>query len=200
MTKDGGKSTTQARILASAREHFARRGYRRTTIEAIAAGAGVATGTVLWHFGHKSVLYERVVRSVADRFLRSMQQRAQDERTSLSQMIEEWVGGLAADHPAGALLVSAVRDPEDLVGGTGSRLKARFVEFWLDWLRQLEARHSLEWTIQRKTELAHMIVAVVSGLQRAQFSAEGTRSLGSLVEEFARVVEAPLKGLRLPES
>ena len=44
MAKERGKSATQERILAAAEEHFGRRGYRRTTIEAIAAGTDVATG------------------------------------------------------------------------------------------------------------------------------------------------------------
>jgi AcrR family transcriptional regulator len=50
------KGETQARILQVARRHFEREGFDRASIRAIAAEAGVATGTVLLHFTDKAGL------------------------------------------------------------------------------------------------------------------------------------------------
>jgi AcrR family transcriptional regulator len=47
------KEGTQARILEVARLHFEREGFDAASIRAIAAEAGVATGTVLLHFSDK---------------------------------------------------------------------------------------------------------------------------------------------------
>lgn len=54
--RDARKEATQARILDVARLHFERDGFDAANIRAIAAEAGVATGTVLLHFGDKAGL------------------------------------------------------------------------------------------------------------------------------------------------
>jgi AcrR family transcriptional regulator len=49
-------SDTRARILRAAAEHFMAKGYQRTSLEAIAASAGVTKATVLYHFASKDQL------------------------------------------------------------------------------------------------------------------------------------------------
>jgi AcrR family transcriptional regulator len=56
-----GESGTREAILRSARSQFAKRGYDRTTIRAIAAGAGVDPALVSHFFGSKQQLFLSVV-------------------------------------------------------------------------------------------------------------------------------------------
>jgi AcrR family transcriptional regulator len=63
------KAETQARILEVARSHFERDGFEAASIRAVAAEAGVATGTVLLHFTDKTgllhaSLYEDLERAI----------------------------------------------------------------------------------------------------------------------------------------
>lgn len=58
----GRKAQTQARILDSAIELFATRGYERTSISAIAEQARVSRSAVFWHFGDKETLFQEAFR------------------------------------------------------------------------------------------------------------------------------------------
>jgi len=49
---------TRRTILAAARRVFARRGVTRTSMEHVAADAGVSRGAIYWHFANKSALFD----------------------------------------------------------------------------------------------------------------------------------------------
>lgn len=49
---------TRAAILRAARSHFARHGYERTTIRAVAADAGIDASMVMRYFGSKENLFD----------------------------------------------------------------------------------------------------------------------------------------------
>jgi AcrR family transcriptional regulator len=55
------RRATEARILDSARELFAERGFERTTIRAVAAAARVDPALVMQYFGSKRELFTRAV-------------------------------------------------------------------------------------------------------------------------------------------
>ena len=55
-TKQESERTRQS-ILAAARRVFARQGVTRTTLEEIAAAAGVTRGAIYWHFANKTELF-----------------------------------------------------------------------------------------------------------------------------------------------
>ena len=59
-------ATTRSRV-AAARELIARGGYQEARVAAVAAVAGVATGTVDRHFPSKAELFAEVFRSVSQR-------------------------------------------------------------------------------------------------------------------------------------
>src|SRR5256885_583979 len=61
------KEATQTRILEVARLHFERDGYDAASIRAIASQAGVATGTVLLHFGDKTGLLHAALHEDLDK-------------------------------------------------------------------------------------------------------------------------------------
>ena len=69
-TKENAEITRQ-RIIDAAREVFLLRGVSRTSMEQIAAGAGVTRGAVYWHFSNKTELFsalrEQVLLPLIDR-------------------------------------------------------------------------------------------------------------------------------------
>lgn len=58
------RRATEARILDSARELFAEKGFDRTTIRAVASAAGVDPALVMQYFGSKRELFTRAVQAV----------------------------------------------------------------------------------------------------------------------------------------
>lgn len=58
---------TRERIVTTTRELIAHGGYRAAPVSAVAAGAGVATGSVYRHFGSKAELFAEVFRRAAQR-------------------------------------------------------------------------------------------------------------------------------------
>jgi AcrR family transcriptional regulator len=64
--RPAGSSDTRERILASARELFARNGIDRTSIRAVAAGAGVDAALVHHYFGTKQQLFAAAIQLPID--------------------------------------------------------------------------------------------------------------------------------------
>jgi AcrR family transcriptional regulator len=64
--RPAGNSGTRDRILASARELFAQNGIDRTSIRAVAAGAGVDAALVHHYFGTKQQLFAAAIRLPID--------------------------------------------------------------------------------------------------------------------------------------
>ncbi|MCX5333169.1 MULTISPECIES: TetR/AcrR family transcriptional regulator [unclassified Streptomyces] len=58
------RRATEARILDSARELFAEKGFDRTTIRAVAAAAGVDPALVMQYFGSKRELFSQAVQAL----------------------------------------------------------------------------------------------------------------------------------------
>ena len=59
--RDGQAKATRARIIGAAGDLFVRRGYAATTLDQIAAAAGVAVQTVYFHFANKRTILKEVV-------------------------------------------------------------------------------------------------------------------------------------------
>jgi AcrR family transcriptional regulator len=59
--RPAGSSDTRERILASARELFARNGFDKTSIRAVAAGAGVDPALVHHYYGTKTQLFAAAI-------------------------------------------------------------------------------------------------------------------------------------------
>jgi TetR/AcrR family acrAB operon transcriptional repressor len=56
---------TRCAIVAAARSVFARSGVTRTTLEHVAAEAGVTRGAIYWHFANKAALFDAMRRQVS---------------------------------------------------------------------------------------------------------------------------------------
>lgn len=59
------KRDTRDAILTAARAHIARGGYQAAQMQALAASAGIATGTIYRYFDSKAALFAQVFRRVA---------------------------------------------------------------------------------------------------------------------------------------
>jgi AcrR family transcriptional regulator len=57
-----GHPPTRERIAEAARELFLRHGFRRTTVRAVAARAGVDSALIIYHFGSKQGLFAEAMR------------------------------------------------------------------------------------------------------------------------------------------
>ncbi|MEO3749987.1 TetR/AcrR family transcriptional regulator [Streptomyces sp. B6B3] len=101
----GGLADKRRAILAGALTVFARDGYTRASIDAIAAQAGVSTRTIYNHFTDKAELFEAVIQAsasrvaddqiaVIDRHLR----KVTDLEADLVEFGLAWVEPVAAAH------------------------------------------------------------------------------------------------------
>jgi AcrR family transcriptional regulator len=126
-----GRLDKRAAILAGALTVFARDGYTRAGIDAIATEAGVSTRTIYNHFEDKARLFQTVIRDsaerVADAQLAVMDRylhRVVDIEADLVEFARAWLAPMpdAADHFA---LVRQVR-------AEGDHVPRRAVEAWRD--------------------------------------------------------------------
>jgi AcrR family transcriptional regulator len=81
------KAEARERIVAAALDQLAQGGYSSTSVQAVAARAGVATGTVYRHFPSKSALFAEVFRRASQREIDVFEQAADDDGRSATDRI-----------------------------------------------------------------------------------------------------------------
>ena len=91
------RAETRERIVRAAHGLIARGGYREAQVAAVAAGAGVATGTVYRHFPSKAELFAEVFR------------RASQREVDATRAAAEAAGGAASQRLAAAVETFARR-------------------------------------------------------------------------------------------
>ena len=155
-------------------------------MHAIAAQADVAHGTVLWHFGGKSLLYEAVVQEAAERLLRAMRAQLTPDAASFMGVARAWIGYLSEHRDVGSILLCLSRDSRHAdVDRVARWFYGRFVAFWTDWLHQSRVS---DHTRTREQALAPLIAATLTGLLSTRY--DGT--VASVIEplaEFAAAVD-----------
>jgi AcrR family transcriptional regulator len=108
------RAAAREQIVTAARELIARGGYREAQVAAVAARAGVATGTVYRHFPSKAELFAEVFRRVSAREVDATRAAAADAAGATSRLaaaIEAFARrALRARRQAYALLAEPV-DP-----------------------------------------------------------------------------------------
>ncbi|WP_231748763.1 TetR family transcriptional regulator [Mycobacterium sp. M26] len=118
-----GNSDTRERILANAREMFARNGIDKTSIRAIAAAAGVDSALVHHYFGTKQQLFAAAIRMPIDPtvIIDRMRQTPVEElgHTLPAMLVALW------DSEMGAALVATMRS---ILGGADVSLIRTFIE------------------------------------------------------------------------
>jgi AcrR family transcriptional regulator len=124
-----GTEERQAQILRAASRAFARGGFAATSMDDVAAEAGITRLIVYRHFASKEALYRAVLTGVADRlrdeFLAAMPPPGHDEQGWIHRMML----GVARENPDGfrLLMVHARREPQFAVHHDEWEAKARSV-------------------------------------------------------------------------
>src|SRR3954453_18619266 len=89
------RAATRERIVRAALAQLAQGGYASASVQAVAARADIATGTVYRHFPSKSELFAEVFRRASARELEVMATIARDEDTSARDRLAPPPEGLA---------------------------------------------------------------------------------------------------------
>jgi AcrR family transcriptional regulator len=124
-----GTEERQAQILGAASRAFARGGFAATSMDDVAAEAGITRLIVYRHFASKEALYRAVLTAVADRlrdeFLAGMPGPGQHDQGWVHRMML----AVARENPDGfrLLMVHAAREPQFAVHHDEWEAKARSV-------------------------------------------------------------------------
>lgn len=162
------RGTAREKLLDSAAKVFAERGYRGTSVDEVAEGAGVTKGALYWHFKSKEELFFALIEERVDRRAHELMRitetasREQETAPTVSRGIVELIDAepelILLTHEYWSL---AVRDPE---------LRKRYVE------RQRSLREGLARALESRHEttgvpltypagkLAGAIIALANGL------------------------------------
>ena len=115
---DGAKQTERngdmaLRILESATELFAERGYEGTSVQAIADAVGIRKASLLYHYPSKETLHRRVLEELLSRWndsLPALMLAATTSRDRFEAVIRAGVDFFAADSNRARLLVREMLD------------------------------------------------------------------------------------------
>jgi AcrR family transcriptional regulator len=125
VAKAGRRHHTEERILGVARELFSEAGYDRTTIRAVAAGAGVDPALVMHYFGSKENLFGAAIRvemedtvvgpedELADRLLAKLEHKLEGEPEAQLALLRSM---LTNDQAAEAVRAGLSRECGQVVG------------------------------------------------------------------------------------
>lgn len=177
---------THWRLLESALDSFARRGFNGTTMQAIADGAKVSKASAYEHFGSKDDLFIAAVELAAKRFLDSMKEHG--NTVSFQSVAAHWVGELSDDGKTSWLLRSLGGDRRNKAEVRVARsVHEGFVEFWCEWLRRRETNRSARPAGERAA-LARFIVSSLAGNALMTFDS-GDEMSGAMLGRLALMVE-----------
>ena len=162
------KRATRGRILAAALREFAGEGFDGASMNAVGVGAGVANGTVFFHFKSKSLLYSEVVRHAADAFHAALSPLARNPETSFLELVEAHAAFLG-EHPDIAALLWSVRGvhPRTEVRDAAREVDARLVGVWRRWVAGRRAGPG--GTPGGGDDLARLVASAVSGLLATRY-------------------------------
>ncbi len=171
LTRSEAKARTRARLLESAAQVVARRGFAGASLEEIAESAGYSTGAVYANFENKEQLFMELV---AARRTRGLARRVE----LLRQAVEEGGDADPLQALAAFFVEAAGREPET------APLQA---EFWLYAVRNPSAMQVISASLAEQVEAVEPIVGRV--LERAGASGAAATS------DVATVVLALFQGL-----
>ncbi len=123
---------TRALILSCAEALFAQHGYVGTSLDAIAAEAGIHKPGICYYFPTKRALYEAVIADVLselEEFANEALTGPGSTRARLLRSVENWADGLAMRPTAARLILHEAANPDpaalpDAFRGTGDRVQS----------------------------------------------------------------------------
>jgi AcrR family transcriptional regulator len=187
------------RIFDSALTLFVTQGYRGTTVDQIAAGAGLTKGGVYFYIGKKERLLAQMIEQISGEYIDEIGARidrdytgAQDKLVSLIH----WQVNYARDHPREVMLLvmSSIEfhrseDPlAEKIASVYQRLHALVARVFEQGKSTGEFRHEL-----RTRELASFYIAAHDGMMLEWYRRDREIDGGELVRAFR---ESLLHGIR----
>jgi AcrR family transcriptional regulator len=164
------RAATRERVVTAARDLIARGGYREAQVAAVAARAGVATGTVYRHFPSKADLFAEVFRQVSQREVDAARAAA----------------GAVGDGPATARLRAAIE--------TFARraLRARR-QAWALLAEPVDPAVEAERLVFRRAHAAHFAAILRAGIARGELPDQDADVVGAaLVGALGEALVGPL--------
>ncbi|MCY4012673.1 MAG: TetR/AcrR family transcriptional regulator [Gammaproteobacteria bacterium] len=186
------RAATRTRILAAALAEFAVEGFEGASMNAVGVRAGVANGTVFFHFKSKPLLYREVVRHAADAFHAAVSPVARSPGTSFLQVVEGHVDFLGGHLDIAALLwsVRGVHSRAE-VREAAREVDARLVGVWRDWISVRRA--ACGGALPAGDDLARLAASAVSGLLAAEY-VDPARDARAALAGFGAFVETAVAG------
>lgn len=127
------KTESRRRILEAAREVFFREDYMGSSVDEIAARAGISKGAVYRHFDSKASLYVTVLAENGEIWDRDFEQRiaASKDLSSLERVRDVWAFYLEhwLEYPDHFRIFWAI-DNEAVIGELPKGLTRRIPDFW----------------------------------------------------------------------
>lgn len=165
---------TRHKILQAALGEFAHSGFDGASMLGVSRAAGVANGTVYWHFATKSGLYLAVVQHASAEFHAGVARFADEAAASFADVVDRVIEYLQ-DNPEIDTVLSSLRSAQPRADAHEAKLMrdaARMVDGGLVdvWRRWIRIRRSPDTTSTFNSEnLARLIASTVSGLLTARF-------------------------------
>jgi len=156
--------STATRILDGAELCIRRHGLRHLSMNDVAREAGVSRASVYNHFADRDAVVAAVLARAADRFVASSEATVRRRRTLAGQIAE---GAIFIRTHAGDPTHSVTPGDESLLATLLTvqieGLVARWIDFWLPFLAEAEARGEIRHGLKHR-EAAEWIVRVMLSL------------------------------------
>jgi AcrR family transcriptional regulator len=159
------KAAVRERIVAAALEQVAEGGYASASVSAVAARAGVATGTVYRHFPSKADLFAEVFRRASERELAVLRDVALPDGAPVAERLAAVVEAFARRALAGPVLAYAqIAEPVDpAVEAERLRLRRGYRDVFAGLLREGVASGELQ-ALDVDTAAAGLVGAIGEAL------------------------------------
>lgn len=184
--RDERRRRTEAAILDAARRAFAETGFERTTIRAVAAGAGVDPALVMQHFGSKEGLFVAAARWSHEHETVLEASREDLPQAAVQDLLEKFEGEDADREAAVALMRNCLTHPE----------AARIMRDEVMCERSAAVARTIGGD---DAELrAGLVGAVLIGLGMARYVLELPAVAGADRDDVQRLLEPALRALLAP--
>ena len=189
-SREDRRRLTRGRILRAALIEFARRGLDGAAVKTISERAGVANGTVFWHFDSKDQLFLETVKLAADEFYRELLPAVSGRGVSFMHVIDNAIAFLQA-HPEIDVLLSSLRGehPRPVVNEAARLVDTRCVSIWSRWIAQSGTSGHRVLPSASDAKLVRLIAATVSGVFAMRFLEEDF-DVRTVLADFGALIES----------
>ena len=196
-----GRQRRLARILRAAEELFATHGFAKTTVDEIAAAAGVSKGLVYDHYVSKEALLGAIWDRLVEDWTRAVRENTKYDDGAIADSLGEMVRSSLAYVRANPLLRRIIAlDPGQLIPG-GQESQLEFGRRYREALEPVLARGVRRGQLRRDLDVGHtaeVIWLLHFTLTRELFVGPHRLSRADADELLGSAVDLVVAGLRAP--